>query len=103
MIEKNKKNSKKTCEYKYSNYKLISYENGNIDVQKEKVSFLIRGNLQYYGINKITSMFVIGERGERELILEEHGNSCIILNFENILDTFRILFGKRSRQVFESG
>jgi len=101
MVEKNKQKNKKTCEYNYNNYKLISYEDGKIYVHKESFFFIIGGNLQYYGINKINSMVVIGERGERELILED-GNSCMTLNFELILDSFRILFGKRSRKVFES-
>ena len=100
MVEKNKQKNKKTCEYNYNNYKLISYEDGKIYVQRV-IFFIIGGNLQYYGINKINSMVVRGERGERELILEG-GNSCMTLNFELILDSFRILFGKRSRKVFES-
>ena len=34
MVEKNKQKNKKTCEYNYNNYKLISYEDGKIYVPK---------------------------------------------------------------------
>lgn len=102
MIEKNKNINKRTCEYNYSNYKLVGYNNGMIHIHKGPFSFIISDNLQNYGLNKLTSMFVMGEKGERELILEDD-NFSIILNFELILDKFRILFGKRSRKIFESG